>query len=286
MYLAAVYGKKRKIPKRGSSSSETEEVMAASANNGDDSMYNELKNCMDCLKRVVSEGFVKLHTDLDKLRFEFKTEIDAVKLSIKDIKKSLTYTQGEVEDLKEHFEMEAKEHSKEVDALNKKIADLEERLKQEVENNIALEQYTRRENLRFNNIEEKEHGDCTAVIYIVLEKDLGVDTTKIRFHAVNRVGKKIQGRHRPIIARFVCREDRDKVWSVRGKLKESITHADAYITEDYARAIQEERKVLIESMVKAREEHGLSDAKVKGRVLFIKNERYDSKSIPEYLKQP
>ena len=49
--------------------------------------------------------------------------------------------------------MEAKELWKEVDTLNKKIADLEDRLKQEVENNIALEQYTRRENLRFNNIE-------------------------------------------------------------------------------------------------------------------------------------
>ena len=52
--------------------------------------------------------------------------------------------------------MEMKEHSKEVDTLNKKIADLEDGLKQEVENNIALEQYTRYENLCFNNIKEKE----------------------------------------------------------------------------------------------------------------------------------
>ena len=218
---------KRKKSSRGSSSSETE-VMATAANSGDDSMCNELKNSLDCLRQVVSEGFVKLHTDFDKLRFEFKTEIDAVKLSIKDIEKSLTYmyTQCEVQDLKVHFETETKEHSKEVDALNMKIADLEDRLKQEVKNNITLEQYTRLENLRFNNIEEKEHEDCKMVVYNILEKELGVDTTKIRFHAVHRVGKKFHGRHRPIIARFVCREDRDKVWSVRGKIKESITHAD------------------------------------------------------------
>ena len=134
--------RKRKKSKRGSSSSETEEVMAASASNGGDSMLNDLQNSLDCLRQVVSEGFVKLHTDLYKLRFEFKTEIDAVKTSIKDIDKSLTYTQSEVEGLKEHFEMEMNEHSKEVDTLNKKIADLEDRLKQEVENNIALEEYT------------------------------------------------------------------------------------------------------------------------------------------------
>ena len=75
------------------------------------------------------------------------------------------------------------------------------------------------------------------------------------------------------------------MWSVRGKLKESVTHADTYITEDYARAIQEERKILMKAMMKVREEHGLGDAKVKGRFLFINNERYDSKNIPEFLKQ-
>ena len=62
-----------------------------------------------------------------------------------------------------------------------------------------------------------------------------------------------------------------------------MTHADIYITQDYARAIQEERRILIKAMMKAREEYGLNDAKVKGRFLFINNERYDSKSIPEYL---
>ena len=234
--------------------------MAASASNGDGSMYNDLRNSLDCLRKVVSEGFFKLHTDLDKLRFEFKTEIKAVKMLIKDIEKSLTYTQSEMEGLKEHFEMEMKEHSKEVDTLNKKIADLEDGLKQEVENNIALEQYTRRENLRFNNIEEKQHEDCTVVVYNILEKELG-DDIKIRFHAVHRVGKKIHRRRRPIIVRFVCREDRDKVRSVRGKVKESMTHAVVYITQDYARAIQEERRVFIKAMMKAREEHGLNYAK-------------------------
>ena len=40
-------------------------------------------------------------------------------LSNKDIEKSLSYTQSEVEDLKERFEMETKEHSKEVNTLNR-----------------------------------------------------------------------------------------------------------------------------------------------------------------------
>ena len=80
--------RKRKKSKRGSSSSETEEVMTTSASNGGDNMYNELKNSLDCLRQVVSEGFVKLHTDVDKLRFEFKTEIDAVNCRSKTSRKA------------------------------------------------------------------------------------------------------------------------------------------------------------------------------------------------------
>lgn len=62
----------------------------------------------------------------------------------------------------------------------------------------------------------------------VLEKDLGVDTS---------CGPP-SWQEDSVIARFVYPEDRNKVWSARGKLKESITHADAYITDDYARAVR------------------------------------------------
>ena len=62
--------RKRKKSKWGSKLSETEEVMAAMASNGDDNMYIDLKNSLDCLRQVVSERFVKLYTDLDKLQFE------------------------------------------------------------------------------------------------------------------------------------------------------------------------------------------------------------------------
>ena len=43
--------------------------------------------------------------------------------------------------------------------------------------------------------------------------------------------KKAEDRCRPIIARFVCREDRDRVWLERGKIKQSTTYPEAYITE-------------------------------------------------------
>ena len=105
--------------------------------------------------------------------------------------------------LKEKIDEDLKETTTELDALRSKVVDLELRLNAEIENNIRLEQYTRRENLRFNNINESDGEDCKAIVYNIIDNDLGIGTDGIRFHAVHRVGKKAERRCRPIIARFV-----------------------------------------------------------------------------------
>ena len=98
-------------------------------------------------------------------------------------------------------------------------------LKETQENLIALENYTRRGNLRFMNIPESKNENCTDIVYDIIENDLNIDPEEIRFHAVHRVGKphtRDDGktpRPRPIIARFVVREDRDTVFSVKNRLK-------------------------------------------------------------------
>ena len=76
----------------------------------------------------------------------------------------------------------------------KKNEVLENRLKVETENNIKLEQYNRRENLRFNNITEIEKEDCKTLIHSVIENEMDIDTSYIKFHAVHRVGACKTGR--------------------------------------------------------------------------------------------
>ncbi|XP_044184561.1 uncharacterized protein LOC122964772 [Acropora millepora] len=102
-----------------------------------------------------------------------------------------------------------------LEELNMTIAALEEKLKAAVEDNIKLEQYTRRENLRFNNITEEEGEDCKSLIYEVIQNEMGIDTANIKFHAVHRVGRKMENRCRPIIARFISCEDRNQIWQNR-----------------------------------------------------------------------
>ena len=103
----------------------------------------------------------------------------------------------------------------------------------------------------------------------------------MRCHAVNRMGKSIQGRPRPVIARFVCREDKDVVFRKRKPLNESIHYPDAYITLDYPSEIQGVRTVLIKAMLKAQASG--TQAKVIGRTLKIGSASYTSKNVPKEL---
>ena len=64
--------------------------------------------------------------------------------------------------MKEKAEMDLQKTNEELETLRKRITSLELQLQTEMENNIKLEQYTRRENLRFNNIEEIEGEDCNT----------------------------------------------------------------------------------------------------------------------------
>lgn len=153
----------------------------------------------------------------------------------------------------------------------------------EKENNVALGNYTHRENLKFMNLPEDRGEDCKRRIINLIQNDLQIDATNVRFHTVHRVGKPAVGKTWPIIARFVCREDRDLVWSRKKDLKNSTTYRDAYITQDYAKAIQQERRTLIKAMKKSR---GLAfESKVIDRHLIVGGEKFTCGTIPEHLKE-
>ena len=129
-------GKKRS--KQGSSSSIEEEGTIRPDN------VQMLKDSIDCLKKVMSEGFAKLHEDMDKLRHEFKEDLDGVKGTIKDIEESLSSTQEDVESLKEAVKNTYETTAYNIEAMNERISNLVKQLKLETERNTKLEQYTRR----------------------------------------------------------------------------------------------------------------------------------------------
>ena len=84
-------GKKRIKP--SSSSSVEEDDMTASN-------YQSLKFSIDALNHVMTEGFAKIHSDVDNLRLEFKAELAGIKSTINDLETSLNSTQQDIKEKK------------------------------------------------------------------------------------------------------------------------------------------------------------------------------------------
>ena len=182
--------------------------------------HEDIRSSIDALIKALEAGFASLRADFEKLRQELKHEIEEMKSEVKSLKESVRFTQDEVDTLREDSKRNTEEMKEGLEDLSMRVAQLEKKLETAVEENIKLEQYTRRENLRFNNIAEQEGEDCKALIRGVIQNEMGIDASHIKFHAVHRVGKKIQNRCRPIIARFISREDRNEIWSNKGKIKQ------------------------------------------------------------------
>ena len=157
---------------------------------------------------------------------------------------------------------------------------------------IALENYSQRENLHFMNVpeqeqEEQEGENCANIIYDIIENKLNMDVENLQFHAIHRVGKQRSSEGtskaypRAIIACFLRREDRDMVLKVKGRLRNSSQYENVYITQDYAKGIQMERKVLIKAMFLARKK----GMKAKVVDLVVNNNVYNVDNIPDNLKE-
>ena len=113
---------------------------------------------------------------------------------------------------------------------------------------------------------------------------MGLNVDSMRFHAIHRLGKPGSRRTRPIIAIFVCREDRDLVFAKRYVFRESsIDYDKVYITLDYPKEVQMERAELVKAMKKTHE-LGKRRAKVLGRLLVIGYNRYSAANIPDAYK--
>ena len=73
------------------------------------------------------------------------------------------------------------------------------------------------------------------------------------------------------------------VLKAKGRLRNSSRYENVYITQDYAKAIQMERKVLVKSMFLARK-NGMI-AKVVDRNLMVNNNVYNVDNIPDNLRE-
>ena len=140
----------------------------------------------------MEDNFSNLHTQISELTCEFKHKINVVKSTINELEKSVNHAWASIEglqqvpkalkDSKSFHQKMMDEQTAEIQSLKADLERLQTEneklkpaLKEAQENLIALENYTRRENLRFMNIPESRGENCQDIFYDVLENDLKMD---------------------------------------------------------------------------------------------------------------
>ena len=95
---------------------------------------------------------------------------------------------------------------------------------------------------------EQEGENCANKIFDIIKNELNIDVENLKFHAIHRVGKRrssdetLKAYPRPVIARFLSREDRDMVLRAKGGCETLHDIQTRILLKDYAKAIQMEEK--------------------------------------------
>ena len=90
--------------------------------------------------------------------------------------------------------------------------------------NLYLESYSRRENIKFMNINEEPstngNENTVDILRNFLERDLGfLDARSVEIQRVHRIGMRREDKPRPILARFLRYKDCQKILSLGHRLQ-------------------------------------------------------------------
>ena len=129
------------------------------------------------LNEEMEQNFKQLNDELIVLIIEMKREMAEIKKTTREIEKSLESAWAVIEDLREEDQKQKvtqNQQNAEVEAIKREVNQLKNELEREKERNIALENYTRRENIRIMNIPETEDGNITTkdLVYNLLKEAL------------------------------------------------------------------------------------------------------------------
>ena len=251
-----------KRKERGSSGSDSETSPQGKRICEEDSNdTDEVLVALDMSKDIA----VKLQQVLDKLG-KMDEKIESVMAKVTGLEKTMTSIQSEVSSLKnkaDSMESKLKEMDKGLEFANAEAEDLkvqssanQQSIKDLKERILYQEVYNRRENLRFLGFPENNEStvdDSGEVVYRFIERDLNIeDARKIEFQRVHRIGRKVRGISRPIIARFLRYPDLERVFKAALEAQNDLQDVKVYA--DLPKQIQDNRKKQWPQLKRAREE--------------------------------
>ena len=158
---------------------------------------------------------------------------------------------------------------------SKRLRNLEEenlklgaRIKELKDQQFYLEAYSRRENLKFENILEDDTSREDTELVLRSERELGyIDAASVEIQRVHLLGKKKEGKWRPILARFLRFKDCQSMLALGPRLREN----NYKMYQDLPFQIVERRRAQMDTFKKARQNKILASfSKAQPDKLFIR----------------
>lgn len=206
--------------------------------------------------RVMSRNIEQVSTKLNKLDLiehrlsELERNVGNVNTELKDMKAKVNGVEESVVFIIKQYE----DQTKEVLAVKKSVCEITNvnenilkelsLVKSEFENlnerHLDLQTRSMRDNLIFEGIVETQEENTEEVLREFLKSEMGI-TVEPQFQRVHRLGKRVQGRHRPIIAKFVLFKERE---NVRKAAPSKLVGKPFGINEQFPKEINDRRKLL------------------------------------------
>ncbi|KAI8507779.1 hypothetical protein Bbelb_140190 [Branchiostoma belcheri] len=129
-------------------------------------------------------------------------------------------------------------------------------------------------NLIFHGIQETERENCTRKVMDFISEEMNINTQEMKMCAVHGLGEPRNGKPRPVIARFTCRADRDRVWKNKAQIKDKRI----FITDDVPDKVRElRRNILVPALKRVKE--GGKRGMIVGNELVIESKQYNTGRI-------
>ena len=218
-------------------------------------MIAQILNAVNEFKGVKME-LTQMNQKLTKLDM-----LEEVSKKVTELQASIEFAHGEIEDIKK----ENVELKKQVKDMCRKVDQLTDEKGRVTAKIIDLQARSMRDNLLFFGIhEEEEKEDCEQLLKAALYHHLKINAQEIQFARVHRIGRKIRGKTRPIVAKFERFKERqmvrdaffDHLNKVKKRNEESGKQEKVQIgiAEQFPAEVQQKRKSLIPKMKEAKNE--------------------------------
>ncbi|XP_020903896.2 protein unc-13 homolog C [Exaiptasia diaphana] len=200
---------------------------------------------------------LEMNKKLDKLE-GIERHVKRINKDIRDLKNSCQYAHDSIEEVQK----EQNKYKGKMKALEERLEKIEDENKKIKQSTVNLRARSMRNNLLFFNIEEKDQENCEDEIKNIVEQ-IGMEPWTVEIERSHRMGKRREEKPRPIVAKFLRWQDKERVRKSAYKLKGTKIG----IAEQFPMEIEEKRKELYPILKLAKKEG--KKAKIVRDQLFI-----------------